>query len=95
MIVDQLAKVLGPTHKKGGLDQTQRILVALGMAVQSGSDSAIEWTMTRAMNHGASKEQIIDTLDVALLYGGGLAVAGVRFAYNTMRVRESLRVRRS
>lgn len=73
---------------KDGLDQTHRILIALGVAIATGSESAIEWNITRALNHGATDRMIQDVLDTCLLTGGGMAVAPVRFAYNSFSMRK-------
>jgi alkylhydroperoxidase/carboxymuconolactone decarboxylase family protein YurZ len=86
--VQLMADVFGERHETDGLDQRQRILIALGMAVQGGPKSAVEWTMTRALNHGASEQMIQETIDIALLTGGTFAVSNARFAYEAMRVRQ-------
>jgi alkylhydroperoxidase/carboxymuconolactone decarboxylase family protein YurZ len=85
--VKQMGRVYGERGRPDGLDQTQRVLIALAMAVHSGSQSSIEWTMTRAINHGASEAQIRDAMDVALLNGGTFTVANFRFAHEAFRVR--------
>ena len=86
-MVEQMSETYGERKQSDGLDQTTRILLALGMAVHSGSNSSVEWTITRALNHGASEEQIRDTIDVALLNGGTFAVANARFAFTAMETR--------
>jgi alkylhydroperoxidase/carboxymuconolactone decarboxylase family protein YurZ len=85
--VKQMGRVYGERGRPDGLDQTQRVLMALAMAVHSGSQSAIEWTVTRAINHGASEAQIRDTMDVALLNGGTFTVSNFRFAHEALGVR--------
>jgi alkylhydroperoxidase/carboxymuconolactone decarboxylase family protein YurZ len=83
-----ITKVLGEEYlRKGGLSQTNRMLVALGVAVNSGNESMIEFCVTRALNHGGTEQGILDVLDVSMLTGGGTVVAGVRFAYNTLKFR--------
>ncbi len=84
--VEMIREVYGPKQTKGGLTQTERILIALGLAIHSGSESAVDWTLSRARNHGASEQMIRDAIDVALLTGGGLAVANARFAYEVLRI---------
>ena len=85
--VKQMARVYGRSGRPDGLDQTQRILLALGMAVYGGTESSIEWTITRALNHGATEAQIRDAMDVALLNGGTFAVANFRFAHQALKLR--------
>ena len=86
-MVEQISETYGEGQQDGGLDQTTRILLALGMAVHSGSKSSVEWTVTRAINHGASPQQIQDTIDIALLNGGTFAVAAARFAHQAAETR--------
>src|SRR5215208_6142125 len=86
-MVERMRKVYGDEKKDDGLDQTNRILIALAMAVGSGTQSAVEWTMTRALNHGASEQMILDAIDVALTNRGTFAVANARFAYEALNVR--------
>ncbi len=73
--------------RKGGLNQTNRILVALGIVLNGSSESAIEFAVTRAVNHGATEEMIMDVLDVAILTGGGHVISNVRFAYEALKFR--------
>lgn len=89
--MEATAKVFGEKGRKGGLDQVHRILVALGTAVQAGSESTVDWTITRALNHGATEPMILDAIDVALLNGGNFAVANARFAYHALQYRLSVR----
>jgi alkylhydroperoxidase/carboxymuconolactone decarboxylase family protein YurZ len=87
-MVQEMAEIYGE-GELGGLDQQQRILIALGMAVHGGAKSAVEWTITRALNHGVSEEAIRGTIDIALLNGGTFAVSNARFGYETLLVRAS------
>jgi alkylhydroperoxidase/carboxymuconolactone decarboxylase family protein YurZ len=70
-----------------GLGQTQRLVLAFAMAVHSGSESTIEWTTTRALNHGATEEMLHDAIDIALLNGGTFAVANARVAFAAIAYR--------
>jgi alkylhydroperoxidase/carboxymuconolactone decarboxylase family protein YurZ len=86
-MVERMARVYGEERKDDGLDQRERILIGLAMAVGSGTESAVEWTVTRAFNHGASEQQIRDAIDVALTNRGTFAVSNARFAYEAMAAR--------
>jgi alkylhydroperoxidase/carboxymuconolactone decarboxylase family protein YurZ len=87
VLVQQMEKVYGDEKKKDGLDQVHKMLIAVAMAVQTGSESSVEWTITRAVNHGASDQMIRDAVDVALLNGGTFSVANARFAYAATSLR--------
>jgi alkylhydroperoxidase/carboxymuconolactone decarboxylase family protein YurZ len=86
-MVERMSQVYGEERKDDGLDQTDRILIGVAMAVGSGSESAVEWTVTRAVNHGASEQQIRDAVDVALTNRGTFAVSNARFAYEALAAR--------
>lgn len=79
VLVEQMKRVYSDSPK-GGLKQVDKMLIAVAMAVHGGSESSVEWTITRAVNHGASDEMIRDAIDVALLNGGTFAVAQARLA---------------
>jgi alkylhydroperoxidase/carboxymuconolactone decarboxylase family protein YurZ len=83
--VKLMARVYGEKENEGGLSQIHRILIALGMAVHSGRESSIDWTITRAFNHGATEQMIRETIDVALLNGGTFTVANARFAFRALQ----------
>jgi alkylhydroperoxidase/carboxymuconolactone decarboxylase family protein YurZ len=89
-MMERTSQVFGEKGRDGGLDQLTRILIALGTAVQAGSESSIDWTITRAVNHGANEAMILDAIDVALLNGGNFAVANARFAFDVLRYRFKL-----
>jgi hypothetical protein len=80
--IDMVSKVYGASQTPGEFDQTHLTLVAL----TSGTKSAVDWTLSRARNHGATEQMIRDTIDVALLTGGGMAVANARFAFGSLRI---------
>jgi alkylhydroperoxidase/carboxymuconolactone decarboxylase family protein YurZ len=84
--VDMIRRVYGQEQVKGGLTQTERILIAFGLAIHSGTESSVDWTLSRARNHGATEQMIREAIDVALLTGGGLAVANARFAFGLLRI---------
>ena len=79
VLVEQMKRVYSDSPN-GGLKQVYKMLIAVAMAVHGGTESAVEWTITRAVNHGASDEMIRDAVDVALLNGGTFAVSQARLA---------------
>jgi alkylhydroperoxidase/carboxymuconolactone decarboxylase family protein YurZ len=90
VLVEQMKRVYGEDRKDGGLSQTHKILIAVAMAVQSGTKSSLEWTITRAVNHGATDQMIRDAIDVALLNGGTFAVSNARFAVAALDIRRRI-----
>jgi len=91
VLVEQMRRVYGPQKSKdGGLDQVHKMLIAVAMAVQTGKESAVEWAITRAVNHGATDTMIRDAVDVALLNGGTFTVSNARFAYAAVDIRRRI-----
>jgi alkylhydroperoxidase/carboxymuconolactone decarboxylase family protein YurZ len=90
VLVEQMSRIYGEGKTEGGLDQVHKILIALAMAVKSGSESAVEWTITRAVNHGATDQMIRDAIDVALLNGGTFTVSNARLAFSASTLRRAV-----
>ena len=44
----------------------------------------MEWHINEALNSGATKDQIIETLEVAIEMGGGPATVSSRFAIKVL-----------
>jgi alkylhydroperoxidase/carboxymuconolactone decarboxylase family protein YurZ len=82
--VELMRRVYGANQEENGLNQVQRILIALGMAINSGHPSSVEWCITRALNHRATKQMILDAVDVALLNGGTFAVHNARLVIEVL-----------
>lgn len=65
-------------HKAGGsdgvLDVKTKELIALSIAVAVRCDGCIAFHVHDAMKAGATREEIVDALGVAILMGGGPAV---------------------
>jgi AhpD family alkylhydroperoxidase len=60
--------------KDGALTASHKELIALGIAITSRCDGCIAYHVHDAMNAGASKAEIMETIGVAILMGGGPAV---------------------
>lgn len=60
--------------KKGVLSSKTKELIALGIAITLRCDGCIAFHVHDAINSGATSEEIIETIGVAVLMGGGPAV---------------------
>lgn len=58
----------------GALDKKTKELIALGIAITVRCDGCISFHVHDAMKAGASKHEIIETISVAILMGGGPSV---------------------
>ncbi len=68
----------GALHKAsltdGALDGKTKELIALGIAITVRCDGCISFHVHDALKAGASKEEIAETVSVAILMGGGPSV---------------------
>lgn len=60
--------------KPGALDSKTKELIALGIAITVRCEGCISFHVHDAMQAGASKEEIAETVSVAILMGGGPSV---------------------
>ncbi|RTE66232.1 carboxymuconolactone decarboxylase family protein [Amphritea opalescens] len=60
--------------KPGALDSKTKELIALGIAITVRCDGCITFHVHDALQAGASKEEIAETVSVAILMGGGPSV---------------------
>lgn len=57
--------------KPGVLSSKTKELIALGISIQIRCDACIGFHVKDALKAGATQEEIIETIDVAVLMGGG------------------------
>ena len=60
--------------KSGALETKTKELIALGIAITARCEGCIAYHVHDAMKAGANKEEIIETVSVAILMGGGPSV---------------------
>lgn len=60
--------------KPGALDRKTKELIALGIAITVRCDGCISYHVHDALQAGASKEEIAETVSVSILMGGGPSV---------------------
>lgn len=60
--------------KSGALESKTKELIALGIAITVRCDGCISFHVHDSMQAGASKEEIAETVSVAILMGGGPSV---------------------
>ncbi|WP_256868248.1 carboxymuconolactone decarboxylase family protein [Candidatus Entotheonella palauensis] len=58
----------------GTLDKKTKELIALGIAIAVRCDGCITYHVHDALSVGASRDEIVDTIGVAILMGGGPSV---------------------
>jgi len=70
--------------KDGVLPKKTKELIALGISVAKDCESCMQWHVEKAVEAGASREELLETLEVAIEMGGGPATVSCRFALHVM-----------
>jgi AhpD family alkylhydroperoxidase len=57
----------------GAMDTGTKELIALGIAISTQCDGCIAWHVTNAVRAGMTRDQVLETIGVAVMMGGGPA----------------------
>jgi len=68
----------------GTLKKKHKELIALGISLIINCESCMEWHTGEALKSGASEQEIIETIEVAIEMGGGPATVSSRFALKAL-----------
>jgi AhpD family alkylhydroperoxidase len=71
-------------YTAGTLEKQTKELIAIGISIIMNCESCMEWHISQALKDGASKEQIFETIGVAIEMGGGPATVVSRFAVKVL-----------
>ena len=72
------------TYASGYLDKKYKEMIAIGISIRINCESCLEWHIKQALDHGASKEEIIESIEVGIEMGGGPATVSSRFALSVL-----------
>jgi AhpD family alkylhydroperoxidase len=72
------------TFTGGNLTKREKELIAVGISVRINCESCMEWHIKQALDSGASKDQILEAIDVGIEMGGGPATVSSRFAMKVL-----------
>lgn len=72
------------TYAAGALPKRTKELIAVGISVVIDCESCTEWHITQAARDGASREEVLEAVEVAMEMAGGPATASARFALEVM-----------
>ncbi|EFW92874.1 alkylhydroperoxidase like protein, AhpD family [Haladaptatus paucihalophilus DX253] len=73
------------------IDHKTKELMSLAIGVVTRCDHCILWHTDAALEAGATHEEIIDTLKIAVVMGGGPAMTYAIVAYETLQALEAER----
>ena len=68
------------TYKDGNLDKKYKELIAIGISIIINCESCLEWHIKQALDSGATREQVTESIEVGIEMGGGPATVSSRFA---------------
>lgn len=72
------------TYQDGALSKKHKELIAIGISVQTCCEPCLEWHIKQAIFAGASKEEVIESIEVGMEMGGGPATSTARFAMQVL-----------
>jgi AhpD family alkylhydroperoxidase len=90
-LLDQKSKVYqaflameSATYSDGALPRKVKELMAVGISVVIDCESCMEWHITQAVREGASRQELLEAVEVAMEMAGGPGTASARFALEVM-----------
>ncbi len=71
-------------YAAGSLTKPEKELIAVGISVVINCESCMEWHIHQALLSGATREQVLEAIDVGIEFGGGPATVSARFALKVL-----------
>ncbi|MBN2427593.1 MAG: carboxymuconolactone decarboxylase family protein [Deltaproteobacteria bacterium] len=68
----------------GALKKKEKELIAVGISVVINCESCMQWHIEKAVEAGASKQEVLEAVEVGIEMGGGPATVSARFALDVM-----------
>ena len=68
----------------GALSKKNKELIAVGISLIMNCESCMQWHIEQAAGSGASKEEVLESIEVGIEMGGGPATVSARFALEVM-----------
>ena len=77
-------KMEAATYADRALPKQAKELIAIGISVVIDCESCMEWHITQAARDGATRQEVLEAVEVAIEMAGGPATASARFALEVM-----------
>ncbi len=68
----------------GALPKKAKELIALGISVVINCESCMQWHIEQAAASGATRQEVLEAVEVGIEMGGGPATVSARFALDVM-----------
>ena len=72
------------TFAEGSLSKKVKELIAIGISIRINCESCLEWHIKNAIYSGASRDEVIEAVEVGMEMGGGPATVTARFALSVL-----------
>jgi AhpD family alkylhydroperoxidase len=72
------------TYRDGALARKYKELVAVGISVVTDCESCMQWHIQQAAQAGATRQEVLEAVEVGMEMGGGRATVSARFALEVM-----------
>ncbi len=72
------------TYMDRNLEKKYKLLIGIAISIIKNCESCLEWHISEALNSGATKEQILEAIEVSYKMGGGPSIVSSRFALKIM-----------
>lgn len=86
-LIEAMDKLRGETYKEGVLSTKIKRLIALAVGLRAGCETCVVGQTMMALEAGATKEEIFETINVATTMGGTPALSE---SYKVLRLLEEL-----
>ncbi|MEN6425915.1 MAG: carboxymuconolactone decarboxylase family protein [Phycisphaerales bacterium] len=68
----------------GALAKKHKELIAVGISVVTDCESCMQWHIDQAAKAGATRQEVLEAVEVGIEMGGGRATVSARFALEVM-----------
>lgn len=72
------------TYADGKLNKRYKELIAIGISIVINCESCLQWHIRKALDSGATEDQIMEAIGVGIEMGGGPATVASRFALKVL-----------
>ncbi|UCF99385.1 MAG: carboxymuconolactone decarboxylase family protein [Spirochaetaceae bacterium] len=77
-------KMEAAAYSGKALSKMTKELIAIGISLVLNCESCLEWHIHQALGSGASKDEILEAIEVGIEMGGGPATVSSRFALKVL-----------
>ncbi len=71
-------------YSDGALSKKEKELIAVGISVTIDCESCMQWHIEQSAASGATREEVLEAVEVGIEMGGGPATVSSRFALDVM-----------